>query len=257
MTPPIVSRAQWGAKPVSGQLDGWQAGQPTGWVVHWEGADGAGGAHDRCAANVRSIQAYHLAQGYTDIAYNWAVCRHGYVFVCRGNDHQSAAQRGGNAQNLSVCFLGGANTPFTDEAKRAIRYLVYLQGPSAARGRAIGHRDVHGSSTACPGDEIERWVKAGLPAGPVPPKPAPTPGPHPTLRQGARGPAVMELQRKLNVVVQGNLAVDGTYGPMTTRMVKVFQQWSTDHGVGLAVDGVAGPATWRALDRFAAERGVR
>jgi murein L,D-transpeptidase YcbB/YkuD len=44
---------------------------------------------------------------------------------------------------------------------------------------------------------------------------------------------------------------------MTTRMVKVFQQWSTDHGVGLTVDGVAGPATWRALDRFAAERGVR
>ncbi len=256
MNPPIVSRAQWGAKPVQAGTP-WPSGQPTGWACHWEGADGAGGAHDRCAANVRSIQQYHLSNGYSDIAYNWAVCRHGSVFVGRGNDVQSAAQRGGNDRLLAVCYLGGPNTPFTPEAKQAIRWLVYQQGPTAARGKAVGHRDVPGSATACPGDAIEQWVKAGLPAGPVPPKPAPTPAPHPTLKQGARGPAVMELQRKLNAVVQGNLAVDGTYGPNTTRMVKIFQQWSTDHGTPLTVDGIAGPATWRSLDRYAAERGVR
>jgi peptidoglycan hydrolase-like protein with peptidoglycan-binding domain len=256
MTPPIISRQGWGAAPAAPGTP-WTSGQPTGWAVHWEGADGAGSAHDRCAANVRSIQAYHQRNGYSDIAYSYCVCRHGTVYVGRGNDVQSAAQRGGNDRLLAVCYLGGPNTPFTDEAKRAIRFVVFEQGPTAARGRAIGHRGVVGSATSCPGDQISLWVSNGLPAGPVPPKPDPVPAKHPTLRQGARGPAVMELQRKLNAVLNGNLSVDGTFGPNTTRMVKMFQQWSTDRGVGLAVDGVAGPATWRSLDRFAGQRGVR
>lgn len=257
MTPPIVSRSAWGAHEPTAPPTSWTAGQPTGWVVHWEGADGAGGAHDRCGANVRSIQAFHQRQGYADIAYNWAVCRHGHVFVGRGNDVEGAAQRGGNEQFLSVCFLGGVATPFTDEAKRAIRFLVHEQGPTRARGNAIGHRDVTGSRTACPGNEIEGWVANGMQTRPVPQPPAPPPAAHPVLRQGARGPAVMELQRKLNVVMNGNLAVDGTYGPNTTRAVRLFQQWATDHGTPLTVDGVAGPKTWTTLDRLAAKRGVR
>ncbi|HVM26700.1 MAG TPA: NlpC/P60 family protein [Mycobacteriales bacterium] len=59
----------------------------------------------------------------------------------------------------------------------------------------------------------------------------------PTLRQGSRGAAVTELQRRL-----GGLAADGVFGPRTRSAVVAFQS-----SRGLAADGVVGPRTWAAL----------
>lgn len=59
----------------------------------------------------------------------------------------------------------------------------------------------------------------------------------PTLRQGAKGAFVMEIQTKLG------LPVDGTFGPKTASAVRSFQG---SHG--LTADGVVGPMTWSALD---------
>ena len=58
----------------------------------------------------------------------------------------------------------------------------------------------------------------------------------PVLKLGSRGPAVVELQRKLRI------SADGVFGPMTERAVKRFQRRR-----GLTVDGVVGPRTRRAL----------
>lgn len=60
----------------------------------------------------------------------------------------------------------------------------------------------------------------------------------PTLRQGARGLAVAELQRRLG----GGLAADGVFGSLTLRAVLSLQS-----GRGLVADGIVGPLTWRAL----------
>lgn len=65
---------------------------------------------------------------------------------------------------------------------------------------------------------------------------APSAG-QPTLRQGSRGPAVVELQRML-----GGLATDGVFGPATRQAVVAFQS-----ARGLAADGIVGPRTWAAL----------
>lgn len=62
----------------------------------------------------------------------------------------------------------------------------------------------------------------------------------PTLRQGAKGAFVMELQSKLGV------AVDAIFGPATAGAVRTFQK-----ARGLMADGVVGPLTWAALDRTA------
>lgn len=59
----------------------------------------------------------------------------------------------------------------------------------------------------------------------------------PTLRQGARGPAVAELQQRL-----GGLTADGVFGPLTRDAVIAFQS-----GRGLVADGIVGPMTWGAL----------
>ncbi len=73
-----------------------------------------------------------------------------------------------------------------------------------------------------------------------------------TLRPGNRGPAVADLQRKLNAwAAQSNLSLsplveDGSYGPVTAARVRAFQQT-----VGLTSDGIAGPQTQQQLQRFA------
>jgi peptidoglycan hydrolase-like protein with peptidoglycan-binding domain len=63
----------------------------------------------------------------------------------------------------------------------------------------------------------------------------------PTLRQGAKGASVTQLQNLLRN--KGfNIAADGDFGPKTTAAVKSFQA-----SRGLAADGVVGPKTWAAL----------
>ncbi|MBA2262532.1 MAG: peptidoglycan-binding protein, partial [Solirubrobacterales bacterium] len=56
------------------------------------------------------------------------------------------------------------------------------------------------------------------------------------LDSGDRGEGVRDLQRALEI------SVDGVYGPQTERSVRAFQERK-----GLQVDGIAGPVTLREL----------
>lgn len=253
----FVDRAGWGARAPKGQWTSWPAGQPSGVAVHWEGAGGQPD-HANCAAEVRSIQNFHMGGDYIDIAYNAAVCQHGVVFEGRPVGYRSAAQNAANSTHVAICFLGGPSTPFTAAAKQAVNNWISEIVPASARGLVQGHRETPGNSTACPGGEILDWVHQGrpvdgqVPAAPFVPPPAAAPSTKPVLRQGAHGPAVMELQRKLNAVGGAGLAVDGAFGPRTSQAVKNFQGFFK-----LGVDGVVGPQTWGMLDFCAAQHGIR
>jgi len=63
----------------------------------------------------------------------------------------------------------------------------------------------------------------------------------PTLREGAKGAAVVQLQNLLRNKGY-NVAADGDFGPKTEAAVKKFQS-----SKGLVADGVVGPKTWAAL----------
>lgn len=65
----------------------------------------------------------------------------------------------------------------------------------------------------------------------------------PVLEYGDTGPAVVELQRELG------LLIDGIYGRRTERAVRDFQAAND-----LLVDGIVGPVTWAALDDDASDR---
>jgi hypothetical protein len=72
---------------------------------------------------------------------------------------------------------------------------------------------------------------------------------HSTLRRGAAGTDVGELQRQLNQWITAThppglnvLATDSSFGPRTEAAVRAFQQ-----AHGLPVDGIVGPETWRIL----------
>ena len=62
------------------------------------------------------------------------------------------------------------------------------------------------------------------------------------LRPGARGPAVEDLQDRLNELGE-SLRIDGVFGSRTRTAVIRLQ-----HANGINPDGIVGPATWDVLD---------
>ncbi|GAB4115139.1 MAG: hypothetical protein Fur005_23040 [Roseiflexaceae bacterium] len=69
---------------------------------------------------------------------------------------------------------------------------------------------------------------------------------HPTIRYGSRGPAVEELQQKLNDNgATPALDPDGIFGPLTRAAVIAFQQQYS-----LDPDGIVGPLTWAQIDQL-------
>jgi V8-like Glu-specific endopeptidase len=93
-------------------------------------------------------------------------------------------------------------------------------------------------------DELLREVQSWMGTTPVP-----TPVARPMLRRGSRGPAVVDLQTRLNLWIARTpgvglapLVVDGIFGSRTDAAVRAFQR-----AMGLQVDGIVGPRTWAAL----------
>lgn len=116
-----------------------------------------------------------------------------------------------------------------------------------------GHRD-H-IATSCPGERVYRHIKRGTflqapgeVAAPVAPAPAPAPSPAPagcsaqTLRRGAQGDCVKELQRKLRAAGHDPGPADGKFGPRTEAAVRALQKARSTR-----TDGVVGPKTWGLL----------
>jgi peptidoglycan hydrolase-like protein with peptidoglycan-binding domain len=68
------------------------------------------------------------------------------------------------------------------------------------------------------------------------------PGARPILRQGARGPAVEDLQDRLRELGEP-LIIDGVFGHRTRTAVIRLQ-----HANGINPDGIVGAMTWSVLD---------
>lgn len=166
----FISRSSWGALPPAGKRTP-LPGPVQGVAVHWEGPTLGTFDHSECAGRVRSIQRFHLhTRKWSDIAYNWIVCPHGYIFEGRGWGIQSAAQgtNVGNARYHAACYLGGVGDPFTGLAK-----LAYVGLVAEARRRWPQGQEVqpHGyfHATQCPGDVIEAWLATNPFDAPAPP----------------------------------------------------------------------------------------
>jgi hypothetical protein len=108
---------------------------------------------------MRVIQNYHMdTQGWNDIAYNFAVCPHGFVFIGRDHGVRSSANGSnvGNAESEAVCFLGGIGDPFTLEGEQAYKEIMF-----EISGTQYCHN--HWFNTMCPGPEICDEIKNGYP----------------------------------------------------------------------------------------------
>ncbi len=124
--------------------------------------------HSLCIALWQDIREAHLAnvqENYSDVAYNYAGCVHGYVLEGRGTGRRTGANGDQALNKAHYAVLGlignsGVTEP-TDELLSAIRDAIeHLQAHGA--GKEIkGHKD--GKATSCPGGPLYAWVQKGAP----------------------------------------------------------------------------------------------
>lgn len=163
----LVTRAQLGWPTTAAPS------QPTarGVKVHYEGTPVSTNLrtdHDACITEWKNIRKSHLAnktEGYSDVAYNYAACPHGYLLEGRGLRKRTGAN-GNQALNqghYAIVGLVGSSglTEPTDAMLGAIRDGIELLRKNGAGSEIKGHRD--GYATACPGGPLYAWVQKGAP----------------------------------------------------------------------------------------------
>ena len=133
--------------------------------VHYDGSSELHFAdHAGCLARVKANQTFHMStRAWSDIGYNGLVCQHGRAIEGRGIDYSGAHCPDHNTSGYGFQFMVGGDQQPTAAAKARMRRLYDDACDHSKRTLAKrGHRD--GFATACPGDGIYAWVKAGMPA---------------------------------------------------------------------------------------------
>lgn len=104
---------------------------------------------------IKAFANYHVnAHGWPGIGYHYVIAPDGNSYKCNGYTTISYHAKGGNATGIGICLLGNFEqqadipAPQWTEAKRLCAELRKAI-PSIAH--TIGHRQVQGSATACPG----------------------------------------------------------------------------------------------------------
>lgn len=116
--------------------------------------------------------------------------------------------------------------------KSATTPKIYLERIKAA-GYATSSSYVQNNLNVVKKYDLEKWDDFSV--QPVTKPAEDDPIAKPTLRNGSKGDEVKKLQTCLNAL-NGNLVIDGKFGPKTETSLKKFQE---EHG--LVVDGIYGP----------------
>jgi hypothetical protein len=157
-----ISRSGWGAKAPLTRPTVLLASRVDTIVYHYTAANADEQAdHKNCAQRVRGVQAFHQnVRGWNDIAYNFLVCKHGYIYEGRGIEHKSAATGKENGHTLAVCFLGDDTVGRDDVTVKGRAALVeitrWIRQRRPAASNYKGHRDF--MSTSCPGNELYNYI---------------------------------------------------------------------------------------------------
>ncbi|XP_074874014.1 peptidoglycan-recognition protein SC2-like [Carettochelys insculpta] len=161
--PPIVSRAQWGARPPRRQV---RLTTPVPNVIIHHTAGNRCSSQASCSLQVKGIQNFHMdKRRYDDIAYNFLIGEDGRVYEGRGWTTRGGHTRNWNSKSLGFSFLGTftnslPNAAALNAAKHLIRCAV-SRGFLSRTYRLKGHRNV--GQTSCPGNalyqEIKKWPR--------------------------------------------------------------------------------------------------
>jgi N-acetylmuramoyl-L-alanine amidase len=279
-TPPIITRAQWGASAVKTKGTPQIGTVQAAFVHHTVNANGYTAADS--ASIVLAIAKYHVqSNGWNDIGYNFLVDKYGQIFEGRAGGIDKAiigAQaQGFNSVSTGISNIGTFETvPQTDAALNAMGQLIawklalhgvpvagtvdvvsaggesnrFPSGRPVTLNRICGHRD--GDKTTCPGSALyaqlpeirRRAATHDYPVGDTTGQ-----GGTPASTQLSISAAATQVAAYANVEVSGTLLdADGTAvsGAPVTVQKRGATRWST-----------AARATTDAQGRFATSVLVR
>jgi N-acetyl-anhydromuramyl-L-alanine amidase AmpD len=238
------------------EVDGWQTrggenvGRTLGVICHYTATVGGG--------NMPTLDT--LIRGREDLP--GPLCQLGlgrdgtYYIVASGRaNHAGAGVWNGIATgNTNFVGIEAENSGRASDPWPAVQVDAYQRGAAAILGHSgrtaascCGHREYarplgRKSDPNLDMDRFRQAVAAILAGSAPPPAMIPAEEPsgkaRPTLRRGATGPFVTELQRLLRMPSDAD-----TFGPKTEAAMREFQR---QHG--LVPDGIVGPKTWAILD---------
>lgn len=213
--------------------------------IHYPGARGSIGRESH-NATVSRLKGYHrmhtVSNGWSDIAYNYAVSQNGDVYSLRGRDRQCGGNGGTttNRRGQAILVLVGNNEQPTQDAIEGVRWAIaHIQEKHPGAKKVLGHRDSFEASTACPGNILHGMVRKGVfygskkGGGAVPSAPS----------GGASAPA------KPAVSKSGKLTVDGRQGRESSKALQRFLN-SRVKTRKLKIDGRLGPQTYLSLQEY-------
>lgn len=184
MTTVYKARSAWTSQPRGGAA--LAVAGVLGMADHWPGSTtNAYGVETeaKVASRLRGWWDYHVnVRGWADIGYNFAIDQAGRVWDLRGSGRvgahaASAGNPDANREWIGVLHILGDEEEPTAAMVQAhwdFRRTVLLpRFPRATRD--VGHGQVPGASTECPGREVLQLVQAGAPTVTPPRPPAPKP----------------------------------------------------------------------------------
>lgn len=253
-TATVISAKDWGATPPKE----WpEETRPQFVVIHHTATpnppnDLSYGTGDGAKEFARSLQSAHMSGfGWNDSGHNFLNTTGGFLLEGRQGS-LDAVKRGRCVRSAHAGTDKGNESPgienegtFNTYQMRSQQWLSLVElcasicsSCNIDPNNIKGHRDF--IETQCPGD----WLYGQLPRlrndvrkrlGTLVPA-------DDSLREGATGAKVTELQQLLKANGFNPGPIDGTFGSGTVKAVISFQKYK-----GLAADGVVGAVTWNAL----------
>jgi len=243
--------------------------------VHYEGTEVSTRLlteHDACIAEWKAIRKSHLAntkEGYSDIAYNYGACPHGFLLEGRGLGKRTGANGNQDLNKAHYAIVGlvgseGLTEP-TDAMLGAIRDGIDLLRQHGAGTEIKGHKD--GYATSCPGPKLYAWVQKGAPrpGGTVTQPSQPTPAKpkvslahvvyaarhDPAAAQGHTTYKAEVLIVEKALKAEGLLPGQYVDGSFDTKTVTAYARWQRSPAgggyTGDAADGIPGEKSLKLL----------
>lgn len=153
------------------------------------------------SCTVQQIHQWHLNNGWAGIGYHFFVRKDGTIYRGRPENTVGCHASGGNSNSIGICFEGDymSETAMPAAQKAAGKELVAYLKNKYGITKVQKHKEV--SSTDCPGTYFP-FTEIARASGSV----------------------------TASTTTDGNLAVDGSWGPATTRRTQRF--------LGTTVDGI-------------------
>ncbi len=119
----------------------------------------------RDTTTFEAVKKYHISKGWGDIGYHFFITPDGKVMPGRAENTIGAHCQADsmNFKSLGICLPGNFMTevPTVQQLTSLLELLKKLMSKyNIPKENVLGHREVSGASTACSGDNLQKWVSS-------------------------------------------------------------------------------------------------